>query len=155
MNRAIIALEEVAWKHRFHEFKAACGHGPGLQRYGFPTPRIDRRTTEVWEPGMVFNIEGGPVHIDEGSHSLENTYVITSNSLAALQFKKADLHLLTAALRAARRPGMRRSSTCARISLLMSASASTQRCAFVAGRNCAKCRRAPGEWSPTAVSLGL
>jgi len=28
---------------------------------------------------MVFNIEGGPTHIGEGSHSLENTYVITRN----------------------------------------------------------------------------
>jgi Xaa-Pro dipeptidase len=77
MNKCIIALEEVAWKHGFHEFKAAWGHGLGLQAYDFPTPRIDRHTTAVWEEGMVFNIEGGPTHIGEGSHSLENTYVIT------------------------------------------------------------------------------
>ncbi|MDE3075450.1 MAG: aminopeptidase P family protein, partial [Chloroflexota bacterium] len=79
MSKAIVALEETAWKHGFHEFKAAWGHGLGLQCYDFPTPRIDRSSTEAWEPGMVFNIEGGPVHLGEASHSLENTYMITKS----------------------------------------------------------------------------
>jgi Xaa-Pro dipeptidase len=77
MSKAISALEEVAWKHGFTDFKAAWGHGLGLQCYDYPTPRIDRNSKELWETGMVFNVEGGPVRINEGSHSLENTYVIT------------------------------------------------------------------------------
>jgi len=79
MGKSIEVYEKVVWQHGFTDFKAAWGHGLGLQCYDFPKPRIQRDTEPVFEENMVFNMEGGPGVIGQVLHSLENTYRITAS----------------------------------------------------------------------------